>query len=96
MLRRMGDGSACLWMTSRDPTSSFEYTNFHDVVTPEEEVDTLAAFDALFSKLQDETGLPAQARYPTSKSLVGFMRDEESDNDGGLGEMDWIPGAWPE
>lgn len=51
MLRRMGDGSACLWMTSRDPTSSFEYTNFHDVVTPEEEVDILVAFDVLFSKL---------------------------------------------
>ncbi len=72
-----------------------ERLNFYIANTPEEEAEIIAAFDVLFRKLQDERDVPVQARYPTSTSLLNIADDEESESDGVLREVDFMPGAWP-
>lgn len=83
------------WITSQDPYFIPEGRCFFVALDPEE-AEILAAFDVLFRKLQDERGVRAQARYPTSRSLVELVGNEEREKSGALREMDSIPGAWLE
>lgn len=84
----------CIWsLPPRDPHDPSEDRFIHIARTPEGETEIIAAFDVLFRKLQDERGVPAEARYPTSRSLTGQVGNEECESDGAFGEMKSIPGA---
>lgn len=106
LLKRRVRQTGCMWPKSKDDSQYLSYPpvstlgrleclNFYTANTPEEEAEIIAAFDVLFRKLQDERHVPVQARYPTSTRLLSLADDEESESDGVLREVDFMPGAWP-
>lgn len=85
----------CTTTTIRDHRD-WRHRYFASADTPEEEVEIVAVFGALFRKLQDERNVPADARYPALESPLESLEPEGGESDTVQDEMAAMPGAWLE